>query len=76
MVATGVRLQPAKGEMMLAYMVIGTAFGWGMFLLGTLMETAENRQRVTEAWLDGFRDGWEACEQFDRDVRIVWEVDL
>jgi len=76
MVATGVRLQPAEGEMMLTGIVVGVAFGLGMFLLGTLVEVQANRRRVTDAWLDGFRDGWEASVQFDNDVRIVWGGDL
>jgi len=47
-------------------------FGFGMFLWGTLVERGASAQRMTDEWLNGFRDGWEAAEDFDNDVRLVW----
>jgi hypothetical protein len=48
------------------------AFGFGMFLLGQLVTRQHCRDNETAEWLDGFREGWEAAEQFDNDVRIIW----
>jgi hypothetical protein len=47
-------------------------FGFGMFLWGTLTGEKTQAGRVDRAYTDGFRDGWEACEQFDDDVNVIW----
>jgi hypothetical protein len=52
--------------------VMGAGFGFGMFLWGQLVTRAACRERDEREWLDGFRAGWEAAEQFDNDVRLIW----
>jgi hypothetical protein len=47
-------------------------FGFGMFLWGTLTGWDRCVSKLERQWVDGFRDGWEACERFDDDVRVVW----
>jgi NADH:ubiquinone oxidoreductase subunit 3 (subunit A) len=47
-------------------------FGFGMFLWGTLVRSEQHQRQKDGAYTDGFRDGWEAAEQFDNDVRIIW----
>jgi hypothetical protein len=49
-------------------------YGFGMFLWGTLSERNHQSVRMSNEWTDGFRDGWEAAEKFDDDVRTVWGV--
>jgi hypothetical protein len=60
------------GTAHLAFAATTVLFGFGMFLWGTLVERGMNTERMTEEWLNGFREGWEAAEQFDNDVRLVW----
>jgi hypothetical protein len=45
-----------------------------MFLYGGLVEQTRQTERMMGEWMDGFRSGWEAAEQFDNDVRTVWGV--
>ena len=60
-------------SVLVALYAVGTVlFGFAMFLWGTLTQVDEKSAAVDRAWTDGFRDGWEACERFDRDVRLVW----
>jgi hypothetical protein len=47
-------------------------YGFSMFLIGTMVEQTRTSGRMLTEWLNGFRDGWEAAEQFDNDVRIIW----
>jgi hypothetical protein len=47
-------------------------YGFCMFLVGTMAERTRTSDRLVSEWLDGFRDGWEAAEQFDNDVRMIW----
>ena len=58
---------------MLLALIVGTAcFGFGMFLWGQLTIRATSRLSAERDWADGFRAGWEAAEQFDNDVRLIW----
>jgi hypothetical protein len=73
MVAACVRLQPAERRMMtVSLMLLAVVYGFGMFVAGTLAGQTRMHGRLLEEWLHGFRDGWEAAEQFDNDVRIIW----
>jgi hypothetical protein len=47
-------------------------YGFGMFLAGTISERKVHAARLERERTCGFRDGWEAAEKFDDDVRIVW----
>jgi hypothetical protein len=47
-------------------------YGFGMFIWGTLSERNVQTVRLSDEWTHGFRDGWEAAEQFDNDVRTIW----
>jgi hypothetical protein len=60
--------------MMFTIMVVmgGVTFGLSMFVWGTLVGRESNVDRLADEWLEGFRAGWEAAEQFDNDVKIVW----
>jgi hypothetical protein len=49
-------------------------YGFGMFLWGTLSEKDRETERLSNEWADGFRDGWEAAENFDNDVRTIWRT--
>jgi hypothetical protein len=46
--------------------------GFGMFLWGMLVRAQQYTVQLDRAYTDGFRDGWEAAERFDDDVRIIW----
>ena len=52
--------------------VLVIVYGFGMFVWGGLSVKDTGPDRMHEEWLHGFRDGWEAAERFDDDVRIVW----
>jgi hypothetical protein len=58
--------------MVITCAVAGVLFGFCMFLWGMLSGWERSSSRLELSWADGFRDGWEACEQFDDDVRVVW----
>lgn len=73
MVAACVRLQPAEVSMITAVYIVGlAAFGFAMFLWGQMSAHGEFSELVSREWHYGFRDGWEAAEQFDNDVRVIW----
>jgi len=74
MVAACVGLQPAERVTVNLYLYGASmvVYGFSMFLIGTMVEQTRATQRMLDEWLNGFRDGWEAAEQFDNDVRIVW----
>jgi hypothetical protein len=73
MVAACVRLQPAEVRMITAVYIVGlAAFGFAMFLWGQLSTRKACTDRISREWHYGFRDGWEAAEQFDNDVRVIW----
>ena len=54
------------------WITVGSMYGFGMFLAGSLFAQARQTERLVSEWLNGFRDGWEAAEQFDNDVQLVW----
>ena len=59
--------------MMVTMMVTGAIlFGFGMFLWGTIVRSDQHRRHIDRSYTEGFRDGWEAAEHFDDDVRVIW----
>ena len=56
----------------LAWVCAAAIYGFAMFLWGTLSERKLHTVRVHDEWVHGFRDGWEAAEQFDTDIRMIW----
>jgi hypothetical protein len=48
--------------------------GFGMFLWGMLSGSEREKAHTDGAWVDGFRDGWEACQKFEQDMNSVWTL--
>ena len=52
--------------------VIAAAFGVGAVLWGQLTVRNTCTARRELAYLDGFRDGWEAAVRLESDVKVIW----
>jgi hypothetical protein len=58
--------------MTVAGIVVASAFGVGMFLWGQLTVRDSCTARRELAYLDGFREGWEAAVRLESDVKVIW----
>jgi len=52
--------------------ITSASFGIAMFLWGHLEGRKLGSRSADDEYANGFADGWEASEDFDSSIRVIW----